>query len=560
MKNISIILLAMLASFILIACNDSSEIETDGDEELAEMDDLEAELETEIEEDLNPWLPPRPASSLGFERPVREPSGVDPNAQEITDFTSKLTEFYKQSGYFDWVWRISHGMDKSYDADMMDYKLWWQDVGMRKEGDKVVFFHRGIAENIAERTMKMLPNLIGGYLLTADERMANTAIQYMKGMVALSKGMEFERENPLVKYLQSRSVFNHNHSYVVDDRKIEIDYSASKVASAKWNVHVFNIPDNPEYGDIWIANMRSKDDIPYMYQSMVMAARAYYESDNEELRATALLYMEYIRGFCQSVVDNDWYILTKYDDGEAVKMYDIDKETRPEADLGSFVHWALVFGEKAECNAQLGAGLTAYGNSYEFGDCEMGLGGSLFENYVFAIHFFNYEIYNHFHIGAMAAATLWGKTEIAENLMIGMVDRFDRLMHDESISHRDDPDFDSAMAGWLLVAATHGYPLTADEAHHIMEWYTRSSDWYLKWPHWDPWNSLEDGESLYNDKAPRTETIVSESGDEIKTGYIRLMEMPYIFEYCASKLRDKDGVQFVNCDVISDKAQWGLAR
>lgn len=167
-----------------------------------------------------------------------------------------------------------------------------------------------------------------------------------------------------------------------------------------------------------------------------------------------------------------------------------------------------------------------------------------------ATHFFNYEIYVHFHIGALAAAHLWRQTEIAEALMSGLVERFDTLMHDPGIPHRDDKDFNSALAGWLLVAATHGYPLSGDEARHLMEWYGRSADWYRQWPHWDPWASMEDGESLGSDKAPNRETVVDEDGAEHEIGYIRLMEMPYVYEYCASPLRDRAGVQFVDCEAI----------
>ncbi len=544
----------LLLALLLLGCNeDSSDVAPiDGDQDAAATDgDSDT---TDIEgETPDPLIPPKPLDTLGFERPAREPSGEPVSQEEIADFSQKMADFYKDVGYFDWVWRISHGLDKSYDENMMDYKLWWQDVGMRKEGDTLVLFHHGRAENIAERTMKLLPNAIGGYLLTGNQRMADVARQYMKGMVALSLGFEFEREDPIVKYLQSRAIFNHNHGYTVDDRKLEIDYSPSCVASAKWNVHIFEIPDNPEYGDIWVSNMRSKDDIPYVYQSMLMATRAYYEADDPELREAARLYIKYLRGFTQSIVENDWYILTKYDDGVARHMYDIDREGNPEADLGSFVHWELIFGEDAECNAQLGAALTADGDPHGKGDCQRGLAGMDFEKLAFATHFFNYEIYVHFHIGAMAAAILWRQDEIAEALMDGLAERFDELMHNPDVAHRDDVDFDSAMAGWLLVAATHGYPLTADEARHIQTWYGKAADHYRAWPHWDPWNSMQDGESLNSDKASSRETVTEADGSQHEVGVSRMMELPYLYEYCASPIRDKQGVQFIDCDVLAEE-------
>ena len=70
-------------------------------------------------------IPPKPRTALGFERPERASSGTPPTEDEIADFTAKLTGFYKDVGYFDWLRRISHGLDASYDPEMFDYKLWW---------------------------------------------------------------------------------------------------------------------------------------------------------------------------------------------------------------------------------------------------------------------------------------------------------------------------------------------------------------------------------------------------------------------------------------------------
>lgn len=151
------------------------------------------------EEDIPAVVPPRPLDALSFQRPVRTASGTPPSQAEIAAFTDTMASFFFETGYFDWAWRNTHGLDASYDANMMDYKLWWQDVGMRKQGDTVVFYHHGRAENIAERTVKVLPNLIGGYLATGNQRLADLSTQLMKGMVALSLGLEFEREDPIIK-------------------------------------------------------------------------------------------------------------------------------------------------------------------------------------------------------------------------------------------------------------------------------------------------------------------------------------------------------------------------
>jgi hypothetical protein len=500
--------------------------------------------------------PPKSTGELGYKRPAREPAGVPPTEWEVAEFTRKVTAFFKEAAFFDWLWRTSHGLDAAYDPGMMSYKLWWQDTGMRREGDTVVFFHRGRAENILKRSVKVMSNAISAYLLTGDPRAAEIATEYLKGVVALSKGLERGIEKPVVKYLQARAVFNHNHSYTADGRKAAVDYSGACVESYKWNVHVFEIPDNPTYGTIWVSNMRSKDDVPYLYMSLQAATAAYYQTKDPKLADAAKLYIEYVRGFSQSIVDNDWDILTKYGDGAVSRQLDFTKEGHPEADLGSFVYWESLFGPDAECNAQLGAALTGYGVDLGKKDCLKGNAGRDFEIMAEAGNYFNYNIYNYFHIGALAAANAWNRTAIAGRLMEGMAQRFDAMMHDTSLPNRSDHEYQSDMAGWLISAATHGFPLTAEEARHVMDWYGMASDWYRKWPHWDPWKSMKDGETLDDYIPPRDETVDDGKGGKTILSHIRQDEMPYIFEYCFSPLRDREGVRFIDCDLVADPSRW----
>ncbi len=501
--------------------------------------------------------PPMPADSLGYDVAPRQAVGTAPSAAEITAFTKKVTAFFKDTGYWDWVWRTSHGLDASYDPDMFHYKLWWQDTGMTKRDGAIIFDHHGTSENITKRTTNVMSNALAGYLLTGDTRMAEVGGELARGVVALSLGLNREIENPLVKYLQSRAVFNHNHDFTVDERKVTVDYTPMYRPSFKWNVHVFEISDNPSFGNIWVANMRSKDDVPYLFNALPMVTRAYYQASDHKVRAAAELYIEYLRGFSQSIVDNDWNILTKYEDGVATISVDATRESNPPADLGSFEIWESLWGPNAECNAQLGAAMTGYGYTAGKGDCDGGKAGWAFELFATGTHYFNYNIYNYFHVAALATANLWGRTDVARGLNEGLAFRFDQLMHNSDMPNTDDIQYSSDLAGLLLSAATHGYPLTAEEAQHIMEWYGASSDWYRQWPHWDPWTSLNENESFTDYKAPRNGPYMNPEGTEIETAYMSLVEMPYIFEYCHSPLKHPDSVPFIDCTIVADKTQWG---
>ena len=499
--------------------------------------------------------PPPPPDHLGFEPPAREPVGDPPTAAEITAFTATLLHFFEQTAFYDWTFRLTHGLDASFDPGAMDYRLWWQDTGMRRDGDVLTLDHHGRAENILKRTVKVLDGAAAGHLLTGDARMGQVAAHLMRGVVALSLGFEVTGEDPPVKYLQARAVFNHDHAYQVDGRKVAVLYSPMFVPSSKWNVHVFEV-DNPAYGDVWVANMRSKDDVPYLYHALGLATRVYHEAADPDLRRSAGLFLEYVRGFAQSIEDHDWHILTRYADGAATPQVDTTKPGNPPADLGSFVHWRDLFGPDVECTAQLGAALTGYGWRADRGDCGGGLIGLAFERSAGAGNWFNYNIYNYFHLGALSAATLWHDTDLARALMTGLVTRFDELLWDPDLPNADHEEFASDKAGWLLAAAAEGYPLTAREARHVMTWYATAADWYGSWPHWDPWSSLADGEQLEAWDPPRSKPVTDATGATTSVPQVRLDEMGYVFEYCASPYRAANGVAFVDCDLVADPSRW----
>ncbi|MGM0575988.1 MAG: hypothetical protein ACQEXJ_09690 [Myxococcota bacterium] len=499
--------------------------------------------------------PSMPAETLGFTPPERTPKGEPPTDAEVEAFTRKVMAFFAETHYFDWVYRMTHGLDASYDAEMMPYRLWWQGTRMRREGDTLVFTHHKYAENIAKRSVKVIDGAAAAYELTGDERMAEVAAGMMRGMVALSLGFESEREDPIVKYLQARAVFSHDHEYDVDGRHVRVDYGPTREASFKWNVAAFEIPDNPEYGSVWVANMRSKDDVPYMFHTVDVATRIYHRTDHPELKESARLYIEYMRGFAQRIVDDDWYILTRYEDGLATIAVDLTEEGTPPADLGSFVHWESVMGPDAECNAQLGAALAGYGYFADKGDCEGGMVGREFEDIAGAGNWFNHNIYNYFHIAAVSGAQLWGHTDHAEALMAGLVERFETLLFNPEVPNSDHKEYAADSAGWLLSAASRGYPLDAREARHIMEWYGRSADWYRQYEHWDPWATLPEGQNV-DWRPPRDTMIPDGEGGEKESAHVRAVEMPYVFEYCHSKLKAPNGVRFIDCDIVSDPTEW----
>ncbi len=481
----------------------------------------------------------------------REDQGEPLNDAEVTEFTRTLTGFYKDVGYFDWIWWTAHGLDKSFDPDMHDYKLYWQDTQAYREGDTVRFVHVGGADNLMIRTSKIMNNAIAGYLMTGDMSFGRIVRDYAKGVAALSIGLEWASENPVVKYLQARAIFTHDHAYETDGgRKVKVEYGPVKEKEVySWNAHTIPNSENPEYGEIWVRNMRSKDDVPHMLRMVPLLRRVAEEGAHEDVRAAALLAIEYLEGFARDIVDQGYYIRTKDKTGLA---YVPLLESGIVNDLASFVSYDGLIPD-GECNAKLSLAMTAYHDRQGL-SCGPG-DHTLYEDIATDVHYFNMAIIRFFHLAAVTNAIAAQDYDTAEELLYGLMARADRYTADVAMA-QSESSWNADLAGWLMAAAASGLPLTSAEARLVMEEYAASAAHYATYPHWDPWaDGMEEGPFEYKPSGNGfQEPGNPESGHR---SYIRLPEMSFALEYCASPWRSPTAKPLLDCAIVSDPSKWG---
>ena len=549
-------LLFLLLLFVVACGNDEEDSSTDGDTidgdtATDDDDDDNDDNDSDGDQEDDPLY-----DANGF--PTRLPFTVErPDVgepltdAEVATFTKAITGLMKDTGYWNWVWWVSHGQDDSYDPNQMGYKLWWQDTKATKEGNTITFSHFGGADNLTLRTCKTLNNAIAGYLATGDEMFKRIVIAYSKGLVALSLGMEYGENDP-VKYLQARALFTNNHEYDLDEtRHVKVDYDPVKVPKEDWNAHTIPNTQNPHYGSgTWLRTMRSKDDVPHMYRTVPLLMRAAAESPDADVREATALALEYMQGFAKDIVDQGYQIRTKDQDGNA--FVPIEENGHPK-DLASFVLYEWL-DEKAECNAKLGSALIAYGD--EQGN-ECGIAGTNgYEEVASVQHYFNQAIVRQFHVSALTNALMNGKEATAQDLMAGLILRADFLMDDPEDLSEDVAEWDADLAGFYLAAGASGLPLTSREARKIVDIYTLSAQYYRLFPYWDPWaTSVPDGEFEY--VPSRRYTVDPENPDSEVLQLIREDEIPFILEYCWSPLRNPNSVRFVDCDIVLDPSRWG---
>jgi len=468
--------------------------------------------------------------SLPFEI-ERKNEGEPLTDKEITDFTKKLMGFYKKVDFGKWVIRISHGVHES--TGYPDYMLWWHDVDPIKKGDVVVWHHgnRGGAHNTSIPTSKVLGQMIAGYLLTGDEDMRYIAEQYMKGLMAMMKGMVYDENDPY-QFLMARNIVTFNHSFLIEgNKKKEVDYRDWYYGYDGWNCSRFEYKNNPFWGDIWVTNMRSKDDVPHIYRATAYVVYLEGMEKDEKLRKVATDAHYYMRGFTKDIVDSGYYIRTKDKDG---------KVFIPDQDLASFVTYEFM-DPNAECNAKLTTTLIAYDEPKGL-NCKKG-GINIYEETAVKQHYYNFEIVSNFHLDSQLFSLIKRQDRFAKYLTLGLVERIDTYMSMKDTDFKDEPAFPGDMAAYLFKAASQGIPLKNSEARLIHNQYSKSIDDYLEWQYWDLWDSsIPDGQYPYQPSS--------------LNGRVNIEDMFYVFEYCFSPFKSANGARIVDCDIVRDKSKW----
>jgi hypothetical protein len=462
-----------------------------------------------------------------FTRPdVGEPLTAD----EISAFTRHVTGFFKKVDFFKWVLRTSHGEDVSH--SQYDFMVWWTGVSARKTADLVTFYHRpdGGPDNIMIPTSKVLAQAVAAYLLTGDASAGKVIEQYSKGQVGTMWGMMFSQDDP-DKYVMARAVMTQNHEYVIEGSKRKaVDYTEWLHPTEDWNTHTINVPNNPYWGNIWVKNMRSKDDVCHIYRTAGWLPYVVADGTDAFVRDAAAQNDEYLRGFAKDIVDFGYEIRTKGADG---------KPYVPTEDLASFVDFEWI-DPNAECNAKITSALMGYGRRLK-NNCEEGYGGG-YEEAAIEQHYYNAAIIRTFHQAAVLHSLVHQENVTAEKLLKGLAERLDRdLAKPDSKLPTEKENWLSDLALTALNGASVGLPLTSQEARLIQQYWSQAVDAMGAWDKWDLWDaSVPDGEYTYR------------LDDRIEAE-----EIAFIFEYCWSPFRNPAGAVPIDCSVLADPNRWG---
>ncbi len=466
---------------------------------------------------------------------TRSDVGDPVSAAEVAEFTRKITGFWKDVGYFQWILDTSHGVDAA--TGMPDWMVWWTGVDVVKAGGEVTFHHSpsGGPDNIFIPTSRVLAQVSAGYMLTGDPTMGRIVEQYSKGLSASMLGMVWDDADP-VRFIMARAIIPNNHDVTLDDGRVKhLDYAAWRHPTTAWNSNTIRVPTNPYWGDIWAKNIRSKDDVPHIYHATALLPYVVACGADPIVRDAAAEALGLMQGFAKDIVDTGYHIRSKDENGELF----VPDERYPELDLSTFVRYEALM-PNAECNAKLCSALIAYvdprGN-----DCLDGFGGA-YEAVAAGSHYYNVAIIRGFHLTAVLHALSHWQSRHAKALLDGLVVRVDRDL--------DAPDADlpttrerweADLAVYLAQAVAVGLPLTSREVRLIHREYGQAVDAMIGFDRWDVWDpSVADGTFGYR------------PGNRVN-----VEDMAMFLEACWSPFRNETGAVPVDCEVIADPRRWG---
>jgi len=490
----------------------------------------------------SPWG--APGLPFEFRRPDR---GEPLPEEELARFSTGYASFLREIGYFDYLLRHSHGVDPS--TGYRPFAGWWSDVEAVREGALVTFRHQDLHEqgghNVLVPHSKILASALAGSLSLGSASASTLAVRYCQGVTAMMLGMVRDEQDP-IRHLMGRNVVTFNHRYTTHDgREKAVDYSHWYSPYSRWNCQRFEYSHNPYWGSVWVTNVRSKDDVGYLFRTVGLMKMAVEQSAVSEVVDACGEALSVLQQFAEDIVEAGYHIRTKDQHGIPFVFSQWEKPPgiRQSDDLDNFVTFDPLFPE-AECNNKQASHWIAFGqpDGVECGDG----GPNLWERISLENNYPNIGFFRAYHLAHLYQALLSQDYALSHQLLMGFVRRMEEDLEYDTTHvavHRDRWLADMAPA--LVVAAAQGYPLTSDEVRLIHRYYRRAWEQLASWPHWDLWDpGLADG--VYPVSPPRQSSI---EGEEVLY-WVGIADLGTLIEYCWSPWKNPHGRSPVHCDAL----------
>lgn len=426
-------------------------------------------------------LPPH-AKSLPWTY-TRPEDGAPLTAQETSDVTDVYLDLLTKTHYFDFLDTRVHGWPESDPQGRYWYGTWWSGADVVKANGAITYHHNsGGADNNGIRTSDVLETACYASLLFGDASIEHLTRRLIRGFNSWILAMEQQQNDPN-GVLLTRAAYP--ASFDDTDRGIHVDYDLNHPGDDNGATEYVHNPTNPFWGDIWVKNKRSKDDIGHMLRALseldACDGKLTESGAQQDLLETRKHYIQWSR----TVEDNGWAIAS------------LDKSGNFWIPPSQLAHFTLL--GNAECTEMLAIRLFGRFSPSDELACGNGIGG--LDNAIMQASHSNGEILRSFHEAAVASALVTGNDDLALTLAKGLAQRVQDSL--AGIEAGTPPPFmtNEDLAALMIHAATVGVPLTWHEVRFLDDRIREAHDSYL-----DPSNdptfktadaSIPDGSYLF---------------------------------------------------------------
>jgi hypothetical protein len=380
---------------------------------------------------------------------TRPDEGTPLTPAELTAATGELIALLQGTRYFDVVDERVHGWPESDPAHGFWWGSWWSGITVTKLAGQVSYTHSSDgADNNGLRTAPLVEGACYAHLLWGAELTRHLLQRLVRGYSAAALSMKRYADDP-AQPLLSRTHYAVSFTSYDGGHTIAVDTSADRPGIDGTSEYV-HLATNPTFGDIWIKNKRSKDDMGQVFRSIVQAdactlrLSADGQADMAQMR-------ELYAAWSRQVEADSWGIAT-LDKNAQVWMPPLTE---------TLAHYTLV--GNVECPGVLMMRLLGDGDPGSL-DCGSGislletLGGSQFDNGV-------KQILRTHHEAAVNMAFSTAALDPGLALLKGLATRVEQ---DLAAVNAGDPDVNpSDIAALLLHASNAGVPLTSSEVRWL---------------------------------------------------------------------------------------------
>ncbi len=392
--------------------------------------------------------PEPPAAPTPFDLP-RAPVGEPVSDAERAEVTRLYLEILRATGYFRYIADRAHGWPMDAPGGEYGFATWWSGVRIVRTGTTVTFDHPPDgSDNNGLRTAPMLEGACYAHALWKDPATEALIGQFVRGFNAWIMAME-RASAPGAPVLMTRAFYPPAVTTTRGALAVRYDYSDQRPGEDNPATEYVHLPDNPHWGDVWVKNKRSKDDLGHMLRAIDVldACEAGFSADTAaQYQAMMTRYAAFSRQ-----IEDDGFRIATWDKAGAKWI--------PDESLAIFVE---LLG--AECNAMLTFRVLGRGDA---GGRDCGSGVTEADELASALNDHSRHIFLSFHEAAVRHTLRAGLVDAARALAGGLAARSDKVFTSSAAGelpeHFDGKDF----AGELVHAANAGVPLTWREIRRL---------------------------------------------------------------------------------------------